>query len=210
MKAPKILKTLPHMVVHSDMNKLLLYVKKDIDKQKDTTKKASAIRDYAIIELLYATGARISEVSNLKIADIDFYQSQIKFFGKGMKERIVPIYDIALNALKTYIKEARPFLVDSRKIRSKGICFLGNRGGQMSADMMRKMFYAKKDKAGISSNISPHSVRHTFASAVLDGGADLRSVQEMLGHASLSTTQIYTHLTAKKLKDVHSISHPRG
>lgn len=199
------------MVIHSDIDKILKQCKLDIDQAEDEKLKAAAYRDYTIIEVLYATGARISEVSALKISNINLHSAQIKFFGKGQKERIVPVYNIALVALDEYLNCYRKLLVNKKNsLDIRDVCFLGNRGGAMSADSMRKMFYKKCDTAGISSKVSPHSIRHSFASDVLDGGADLRSVQEMLGHASLSTTQIYTHLSAKKLKDTHSLAHPRG
>lgn len=210
IKGPKILKKLPHIVRHEDIENLMKNCIENIQNSKNENDWAYAVRDYAIMELLYATGARISEVSGLKISNINFELSQIKFFGKGKKERIVPVYSIAINALSDYLNNARPILSNKNKSDNLDICFLGNSGKEMSADSMRKMFYKKCRESGISSDISPHSMRHTFATDVLDGGADLRSVQEMLGHASLSTTQIYTHLSAKKLKDVHSQAHPRG
>lgn len=207
MKGPKILKTLPHVVRHNDIENLMKVCMDEIEASESDVDKAKAKRDYAIMELFYATGARISEVANLKLENINFESGQIKFFGKGMKERIVPIYNIAASALADYIENAR---VNLLRGNSSDICFIGNSGRPMSADSIRKMFYKKCEAAGVSSEISPHAMRHTFATDVLDGGADLRSVQEMLGHASLSTTQIYTHLSAKKLKDVHAQAHPRG
>ena len=210
MSGPKILKTLPHVVRQTDMDRLMTLCTNQIESTKEEFEKAFAIRDYAIMELLYASGARISEVSALNIADINFELSQIKFFGKGKKERIVPIYNMACLALQDYLENARPVIEKKSKENFVDVCFLSNSGKPMSADSMRKMFYKKCELAGITSEISPHTMRHTFATDVLDGGADLRSVQEMLGHASLSTTQIYTHLSAKKLKDVHSQAHPRG
>lgn len=211
MSGPKILKTLPHVVRHDDMDKLLNQCEDDVNTAKNQIDKDIAIRDYAIMELFYATGARISEISDLTLDRISFDSGLIKFFGKGKKERIVPVYNIALDILKNYIEQSRNNILNySGQENLCEYCFVGKRGKQMSADSIRKMFYAKCSKAGISSDISPHSMRHTFATDVLDGGADLRSVQEMLGHASLSTTQIYTHLSAKKLKDVHGQAHPRA
>lgn len=207
MKGPKILKTLPHVVRHNDIENLMKVCMDEIEASESDVDRAKAKRDYAIMELFYATGARISEVANLKLENINFESGQIKFFGKGMKERIVPIYNIAASALADYIENSRGMLLRGN---SSDICFIGNSGRPMSADSIRKMFYKKCEAAGVSSEISPHAMRHTFATDVLDGGADLRSVQEMLGHASLSTTQIYTHLSAKKLKDVHAQAHPRG
>lgn len=210
MSGPKIIKTLPHVVRHNDIENLMKVCTDDIENANSDFSCACAKRDYAIIEFLYATGARISEVSGLEIDNINFDSGEVKLFGKGKKERIVPIYNIALEALFEYIENARPILIKKSKNDIKNYCFIGNSSKLMSADTIRKMFYKKCERAGISSKISPHSMRHTFATDVLDGGADLRSVQEMLGHASLSTTQIYTHLSAKKLKDVHSQAHPRA
>lgn len=209
MSGPKILKQLPHVVRHADIDKLLNACCKEIENAQNEFEEAIAKRDYAIFELLYATGARISEVAGLTLENIMFDLGQIKFFGKGQKERIVPIHTIAQDALLDYINNARLILA-AKSTSTSDSCFLGARGNPMSADSMRKMFYKKCEDAGISANISPHSMRHTFATDVLDGGADLRSVQEMLGHSSLSTTQIYTHLSAKKLKNVHNQAHPRG
>lgn len=208
MQSPKLHKTLPHVVLHDDLDALMTQCNTDIEDAQNEADKALAYRDYAIFELLYATGARISEVASLGLENLDLYAGQVKFFGKGKKERIVPVHRLAQNVLHTYINEYRNIL--QKNPNNKNFVFLGKQGGQMSADSIRKMFYQKCKNAGVSSNISPHSLRHTFASDVLEGGADLRSVQEMLGHASLSTTQIYTHLSAKKLKDAHSMAHPRG
>lgn len=210
ISGPKILKSLPHIVRHNEMGQLLDYCKHQIQESENVKQKAKSQRDYTIIELLYATGARISEVAGLEIENINFELGQIKFFGKGMKERIVPVYKVALDSLDCYISSYRAILANINHNDCNNLCFLGNSGKPMSADSMRKMFYKKCVEAGISSKISPHAIRHTFATDVLDGGADLRSVQEMLGHSSLSTTQIYTHLSTKKLKDVHSQAHPRG
>lgn len=211
MSGPKILKTLPHVVRHNDMDKIMKFCMSEVENATDDHKLAIAKRDYAIFELLYASGARISEVANLELENINFDSGQVRLFGKGKKERIVPLYSIVLNALYVYIDTSRAELISHNKSENtNNLCFISNTGHAMSADNMRKMFYKKCEQAGVSQKISPHAMRHTFATDVLDGGADLRSVQEMLGHASLSTTQIYTHLSAKRLKDVHHQAHPRG
>ena len=208
ISGPKLLKTLPHVVRHEDIDKLLNFCKTNFNNENDNQKKACAIRDWAILELLYATGARISEVSGLTLDNILFEKNQVKFFGKGSKERYVPFHNEASKILQNYVYNFRPIL--NSKGRDNKYCFLGVRGSKMSADSMRKMFYSTCQNAGITADISPHTLRHTFATDVLDGGANLRSVQEMLGHSSLSTTQIYTHLSSKKLQDVHKLAHPRG
>ena len=131
----------------------------------------------------------------------------MKVFGKGGKERIVPLHAFCLDAMRAYRRLARPVLL-SRK--DSPYFFVSSRGNQMKTDAMRKMFKATLASAGLPSSFSPHDMRHTFATDLLAGGADLRSVQEMLGHSSLSTTQIYTHLAPERLKAVHSQAHPRA
>lgn len=212
ISAPKLNKNLPKIALKSDIDKLLNYCKEEIDKENDLYKKALLIRDYAILELFYATGARISEISNLKISNINFLQSQVKFLGKGNKERIVPVHELSLNVLMIYIDKYRDYLLKNKnnKLMLKDICFISNLGKKMSSDLIRKMFYKKCSYAKLNSNISPHSLRHSFATDMLEGGANLRSVQEMLGHSSLSTTQIYTHLSINKLKKSYLQAHPRS
>ena len=166
------------------------------------------LRDQALLEFLYACGARISEASNLKLADVDFAHLQVKVVGKGDKQRLIPIHELAVEAMRSYADIARPaFLAGKPPVPE---FFVSTRGNRMSTDSMRKMFKATLAKAGVSQAYSPHDMRHTFASDLLEGGADLRSVQEMLGHSSLSTTQIYTHLSADRLTRVHRQAHPRG
>lgn len=169
----------------------------------------SDLRDRTLVELLYASGARISEVSHLDIADIDFSQGQARLFGKGSKERIVPLYEGVLDHVKEYLQRGRPALEGGRGI-SEGALFVSTRGRRMSADALRTAFERRVRAAGLDSGITPHAMRHTFATEMLSGGADLRSVQELLGHASLSTTQIYTHLSIDRLKAAARQAHPRG
>lgn len=169
---------------------------------------ASDLRDQALLELLYACGARISEVSGLKKDDVDFDQRQVKVLGKGSKERIIPLHDMAAASLRRYAAYARPRLLEEKPDVSW--FFVSNRGMRYSADSIRKMFKRTLANAGVDTTYSPHDMRHTFATDLLNGGADLRSVQEMLGHASLSTTQIYTHVSSTRLKEVHHQAHPRG
>lgn len=166
------------------------------------------LRDQALLEFLYACGARISEASNLKCADVDFANLQVKVVGKGDKQRIIPIHELAVEAMRAYADIARPAFLAGKPPVSE--FFVSTRGNKMSTDAMRKMFKATLAKAGVSKAYSPHDMRHTFASDLLEGGADLRSVQEMLGHSSLSTTQIYTHLSIDQLSWVHKQAHPRG
>ena len=165
-------------------------------------------RDAAFVELLYATGARVSEASRLDVSDVDFSQGQVRLFGKGSKERIVPVYESALGCVRDYVTRARPLLL--REGREQRALFLSTRGNRMSADALRARFELRAAQAGLDETYTPHSMRHTFATELLAGGADLRSVQELLGHESLSTTQVYTHLSVGRLKEAAERAHPRS
>lgn len=199
--SPKLARTLPHSM--SDDEAAALIATCSGDSPED-------VRDRAFLELLYASGARISEVAGLTVDDVDFPQAQVRLFGKGSKERIVPIYPAAIDALATYLAQARHALA-SRGGRGPGrALFVSSRGNAMTADSLRKRFEARVREAGLPTDITPHAMRHTFATEVLSGGADLRSVQELLGHESLSTTQIYTHLSVDRLKEATHQAHPRG
>lgn len=201
-------KTLPHKISSADM-RLILAVYSPFDADGNLRERTpSDIRNQAILEFLYASGARISEASSLRVSSVDYSQGQVRVLGKGSKERIIPVHELALESMKLYQKDARPLLIDNKP--TSDFFFVSTRGNQMSADAMRKMFYSTLKLAGVEAHYSPHDMRHTFASDVLDGGADLRSVQEMLGHSSLSTTQIYTHLSAERLKAIYRQSHPRA
>ena len=171
-------------------------------------------RDAAMLELLYATGARISELSALDVESLSFADRTVRLFGKGRKERIVPVYRRALDACGEYLDGPRDSLLQQAGHRdAPGLprpFFISSRGNRMSAASLRARFHRLCTLAGLPSDITPHAMRHTFATDLLEGGADLRSVQELLGHASLSTTQIYTHLTPDRLKSVVERSHPRG
>ena len=159
-------------------------------------------RDKAMIEILYATGMRISELVNLKLTDIDFNRSVLKVFGKGSKERLVPYGEKAAEALDIYLR-------DRKKSDSKNV-FLSNRGSQITrgAFWQRIKIYIKREN--LKSSISPHTLRHAFATHLLNRGADLRSVQILLGHSDLSTTQIYTHIAKQRLGEILKKHHPRG
>jgi integrase/recombinase XerD len=170
------------------------------------------LRDRAFLELLYASGARVSEVSDLDVDAIDFGSSQLRLIGKGDKERLVPVYESALDWVGRYLHEARgSFLAKAKKdpVDSARAVFLSTRGNRMSADALRRVFESHVASCGLDSSLTPHAMRHTYATELLSGGADLRSVQELLGHESLSTTQIYTHLSVDRLKDAARAAHPR-
>ena len=159
-------------------------------------------RDKAMIEILYATGMRISELVNLKLTDVDFNRSVLKVFGKGSKERLVPYGEKAAEALDIYLR-------DRKRSDSKNV-FLSNRGSQITrgAFWQRIKIYIKREN--LKSSISPHTLRHAFATHLLNRGADLRSVQILLGHSDLSTTQIYTHIAKQRLGEILKKHHPRG
>ncbi len=207
LSGPKQSRHLPHVIQTAEMVRLLR-VHSALDQEGNPREQSVAdLRDQAILEFLYACGARISEAANLRIGDIDFGSRLVKLFGKGRKERIVPLHGFCIDALMAYLRDGRPELAGNV---ADDHVFLSSRGNPFSADAMRKMFKATVRAAGLDEALSPHDMRHTFATDLLDGGADLRSVQEMLGHASLSTTQIYTHMSVSRLKQVHSQAHPRA
>ena len=207
ISGPKKPKSLPHTIRPGDMQRLLSVYGAFDEAGRELERSPKELRDGAVLEFLYACGARVSEASGLKLEDVDFAQGQVKVFGKGQKERIIPLHPQSLKVMKRYLKEARPQLT---RQGSPGLFFLSDTGKQFSTDAIRKMYKRALGLAGLDLSLSPHAMRHTFATDVLDGGADLRSVQEMLGHASLSTTQIYTHVSPARLKDVHRQALPRG
>jgi integrase/recombinase XerD len=166
------------------------------------------IRDKAMLELMYATGARVSEVASIKVSWINFDYGFIRCQGKGSKQRIVPMGSEAAKAIKRYLQEVRPLLL---KIEDdEPLLFLSRTGKKLRRENIWSIVKKYAMKTGIRSNISPHTLRHSFATHLLEGGADLRSVQEMLGHSNISTTQIYTHIDRKYLKATHQKFHPRA
>ncbi|GAA3039615.1 site-specific tyrosine recombinase XerD [Microbacterium dextranolyticum] len=165
------------------------------------------LRDRALLELLYATGARVSEVMRLDVDDLA-HGEVLRLRGKGDKERIVPIGSYARAAVDAYLARSRPEL--SRRGRASPRLFLGARGAPMSRQGAWLVIQETADRAGLTAHVSPHTFRHSFATHLLQGGADVRVVQELLGHASVATTQIYTHITVDALRDVYLTSHPRA
>ncbi len=207
LQGPKSPSRLPRSFSTEEVIKLLSVHLSDNEDAALKKRKPQDLRDQALLELLYASGLRVSEASNLKLLDTDLIQRQVKVMGKGSKERIVPIYALAERTLHAYISEARPLLLGGKQSE---YVFVSNRGNKYSPDAIRKMFKQTLVQAGLDQSLSPHALRHAFATDVLSGGADLRSVQEMLGHSSLSTTQVYTHVTPERLTEVHRQAHPRG
>jgi integrase/recombinase XerD len=166
-----------------------------------------AARDRALLELMYACGLRASEAVALQLGDVDLEEGVLRARGKGSKERIVPIGRQALSALRAYCAGARGQLLGER---SQSLVFLNRRGGGLTRQGLYKIVQGHARRAGLQNRMSPHTLRHTFATHLLAGGCDLRSLQEMLGHADLATTQVYTHLSADRLKDAYFGAHPRA
>ena len=196
---PKISKSLPEVLSEVEISSIISVI--DLTSQ-------FYFRDRAVIELLYSCGIRVSELINLNLTNLFFDEEIIKVFGKGNKERMVPVGLIAKKDLEYYINKIRPEY--ARKRNSKGVLFLSNRGLPISRKTIWNIIKTTTIKSGIEKNVSPHTFRHSFATHLLEGGADLRAVQELLGHSNISTTQIYTHLDKTYLKEIHKQYHPRG
>ncbi|MCM3597042.1 site-specific tyrosine recombinase XerD [Metabacillus idriensis] len=199
IESPQVERTLPKVLSLTEVEKLL-----------DTPKLISPFgyRDKAMLELLYATGIRVSEMINLDLSDVHLTMGFIRCFGKGNKERIVPIGRTASEALESYVELGRPKLA-SKKNPTEAL-FLNHHGNRMTRQGYWKNLKKIALEAGISKELTPHTLRHSFATHLLENGADLRAVQEMLGHADISTTQIYTHVSKTRLKDVYKQYHPRA
>lgn len=165
------------------------------------------LRDRAILELLYASGIRVSELTGLDLGDADLAAGLVRVMGKGSRERIVPIHNAAVACIRRYLATGRPALAKHPEERA---LFLNKNGTRLTSGGVRRMLDHYLDELGSSTHLTPHALRHTFASHLLEGGADLRTVQELLGHVALSTTQIYTHLSTQHLRDVHKGAHPRA
>ena len=178
--------------------------------EPDRTNVACFHRDKAMLEVLYGCGLRVSELCGLDVRDVLVADEVVRVFGKGSKERIVPLYPGVVGRLSAYVAGARQELLSHARGRRTDALFVSTRGNAMSADALRDAFERRVREAGLDASVTPHSLRHSFATELLGGGADLRSVQELLGHASLSTTQIYTHLSIDRLKDAARQAHPRA
>ena len=198
--SPRVGRSVPKFISESDV-KLLLSTAAD-------TGTSEGRRDSSILELLYATGVRVSELVALNVQDIDFEEGFIRAWGKGSKERIVYLYPEALSNLREYIGGARADLVSNRK--GETALYINNRGERLTRQWVWNILKTAAKKSGVDPKITPHTLRHSFATHLLQNGASLRHVQELLGHSSISTTQVYTHLTDSHVREEYERSHPRA
>ncbi|MDI2589269.1 tyrosine recombinase XerC [Psychrobacillus sp. NEAU-3TGS] len=195
---PKKETKLPHFFYEEEMEKLF-----EANKASDPL----SVRNIAILELLYATGIRVSELISIELRHVDSSYGVVRIMGKGRKERYVPVGDFALSAVEDYVLNSRPKLM---KHTSHSFLFVNSRGEHLTAEGVRYILNGMMEKASMHSTIYPHMLRHTFATHLLNNGADLRSVQELLGHAHLSSTQVYTHVTKEHLRKTYMNAHPRA
>lgn len=198
VETPKTWKNIPDVLSKEDVAKLL-----------DAPKNIGwmGIRDRAILEIMYAAGLRVSEVTDLSKTSVSLESGYVRCFGKGGKERVVPIGKMAEKAIEKYLEKSRPKLFDKH---NDDHLFLSKLGKKISRQSLWKIILKYAKETGIKKHISPHTLRHSFATHLLDGGAELRGVQEMLGHADISTTQVYTHVSQDKLRKIHQKFHPRA
>ncbi|MFC1708529.1 site-specific tyrosine recombinase XerD [Candidatus Omnitrophota bacterium] len=195
--SPKLWKKIPNALSFSEIEKLL---------SSPDTRKKKGLRDRAILETMYAAGLRVSELTNLKVEDVNLDAGFIRCLGKGKKERVVPLGRTAISTIKKYLESSRQKFLKKKVSR---FLFLNHSGSRISRVYIWKLIKAYAKQARIKSPIKPHILRHSFATHLLERGADLRSVQEMLGHVNISTTQIYTHINRDRLKSIHKTFHPR-
>ncbi|NGQ94658.1 site-specific tyrosine recombinase XerD [Brevibacillus sp. SYP-B805] len=198
LETPKIEKRLPKVLTIEEVERLL---------DGPEVHHPAGLRDKAMLELLYATGIRVSELVSLSIGDVNLEMGFVKCLGKGSKERIIPLGSMAIEIVRQYIEVGRPKLL---KEKQETALFLNHLGKQITRQGFWKIMKRYARQVNIRTEITPHTLRHSFATHLLENGADLRSVQEMLGHADISTTQIYTHVTRTRIKDVYAKTHPRA
>jgi integrase/recombinase XerD len=198
LRAPRARARLPNVLSRDEVTKLIL---------QPSSRSKGDLRDRALLETMYACGLRASEVISLELNDVDLQDAILRTRGKGSKERIVPIGSKAVTRLEIYLEQSRPKLVG---LRDEPRLFVNLRGGKLSRQGLYKIVQRHARSAGLDHKMSPHTLRHSFATHLLSGGCDLRSLQEMLGHADIGTTQIYTHLSTDRLRDVYFNAHPRA
>jgi len=198
IETPKSDRLLPEIITFDEVERLL-----EINERTPL-----ALRNKAMLELLYATGLRVTELVSLQVSDLHLMMGFVRCLGKGNKERIIPVGDIAKSALEEYLQYAREELI--KKNKNESSLFVNHHGRPLSRQGFWKIIKAVARDAGLTKEITPHMLRHSFATHLLENGADLRAVQEMLGHSDISTTQIYTHITKTRLKDMYDQFHPRA
>ena len=199
LSSPRVGRTLPEALSVEEVKQLLASVSHS-DAPEDK-------RDQAMMELLYASGLRVTELVSLNVEDIDLVEGSVRCLGKGAKERVIPIHQNAVEVVKGYLKSGRPLIVNRR---SGSALFLNRRGERLTRQGFWLILKGHAGKAGIDTKITPHTLRHSFATHLLRGGAPLRHVQELLGHASITTTQVYTHLTSEHVRTEYDKAHPRA
>jgi integrase/recombinase XerD len=192
IESPRLGKTLPKVMSQEKIVQMI-----------ERARCSGNLRDEAMLELLYATGMRASELVSLNLGDVDLEEGYVRCQGKGKKERIIPLHQRAIDILRTYIKESHPHILDR-----ESSLFLNHRGARLTRQGLWQIIKEHAHKVGLG--VTPHTFRHSFATHMLSGGADLRSVQELLGHANISTTQVYTHLSREHVKEVYNKSHPHS
>ena len=198
LDSPRIEKKLPRVLTSEEIDRLLGQPKAEQN---------NGIRDKAMLELLYASGIRVSELISLNTTDFNYEVGFLRCRGKGLKERIVPVGNTAISSVRQYLKQGRVKMV---KTGSEKSLFVNHHGRRLTRQGFWKILKKYAGHAGISGEVTPHTLRHSFATHLLENGADLRSVQEMLGHSDISTTQIYTHITRKRIREVYDKTHPRA
>jgi integrase/recombinase XerD len=201
LESPKIRRSLPGYLRLEDVERLL---------EQPDLKTALGLRDRAMLEVLYSTGLRVSELTSLKVPDLDTKVGCVRCIGKGDKERIVPVGRKALGSVEKYLRDGRPELLGNGRGGAGAYLFVNRRGGRISRVGVWKILSSYGKKAGLRMALTPHMLRHSFATHMLERGADLRSVQLMLGHSDISTTQIYTHVVEERLKQIYKAHHPRA
>ncbi|MBM4429440.1 MAG: site-specific tyrosine recombinase XerD [Chloroflexi bacterium] len=199
LDSPRVKKYLPRAISQQDVERLL-----DEAAKKDAPR---SLRDRAILELLYATGMRVSELVAMNVGDVDVASASVRCFGKGGKERVIPIYDRAVQALEAYLTKGRLYLL---RMPEQKALFLNQRGERLTRQGLWLIVKGYVKEAGIQVPVTPHTLRHSFATHMLRGGADLRNVQELLGHANIATTQVYTQVSNERLREVYDEAHPRA
>lgn len=207
VKPPNTAKRLPKAISLQNVEKLLAAAGPDPSDDDAVALDPIRVRDRALLELLYATGGRVSEIVNLDLDDL-IDKTLLRLFGKGSKERVVPVGSYAQRALENYLVRVRPSLASLGK--GTPAVFLNQRGGRLSRQSAWQIIADAAEKAGLDGHISPHTLRHSFATHLLEGGADVRVVQELLGHSSVATTQIYTLVTVDALREIYATAHPRA